>query len=163
MRKHCCRNILCQCYSQCCDGDQAGRKQKIFSYEMQLLHLQNELQEHANEERFKKHSNSVFPNCFLLCTSMQHIFKIQNLCLESKKFQNHFLLPGPNFVSIIVFPLFAPAFTMTICSIDALYLECGRGYATQVSQIISMSQIFSKGKVLQLDCISSSVLMIRLM
>ena len=32
-RKHCCRNILCQCCSQCCMGEQTGKKQNISCFQ----------------------------------------------------------------------------------------------------------------------------------
>ena len=64
MRKYCCRNILSQCCSQCCMGEQMGKKQHIFAFKMQILRLQDTLLGYANEETFGKYWKSVFLQCF---------------------------------------------------------------------------------------------------
>ena len=113
-RKHCCRNILSQCCSQCCMGAQTGKKQNFFASETQIPRLQDMLLGYANEETFGKHSKSVFLQCFpsdssRVCSPTQHMLKTQNLRLESKKnafqiFQKHFLHPGRIFASATMFP-----------------------------------------------------------
>ena len=71
-RKHCCRNILSQCCSQCCMSAQTGKKQNIFASETQILHLQDMLLGYANEETFGKHSGNIQSQYFFSVSQVIH-------------------------------------------------------------------------------------------
>ena len=66
-RKHFCRNILCQCYSQCCSDEQMRRNQNIFALEMETLPSSTFvawIRKRGNiQETFRKHFKSMFLQC----------------------------------------------------------------------------------------------------
>ena len=53
------QNLFCSYCSQCCLGEQTGRKQNIFASVTQTLRLQHMLRGYANEKAFGKHSESL--------------------------------------------------------------------------------------------------------
>ena len=94
-RKQCYRNILIQCCSQCCRGEeQTGRKQNIFCFRYATSTSSKYVawvrKRGNNRETFKASVSSVFSKCFLVCALTQHMLKAQNLRLERKKMFSSF-------------------------------------------------------------------------
>ena len=120
-RKHCCRNNLSLCCSQCCMGEQTGNKQNIVASETQILRLQDMLLGYANEETFGKHCKSVFLQCFPSNSSFAPQCNIcwrHKICVLKAKnafeiFQKHFFASWTYFCFRNNVSLFAPTFMST--------------------------------------------------
>ena len=107
-RKHCFRNILSQCWSKCCMGEQTGKKQKLGRkfcvFKIYCLGTQT-----------RKRSGNIRSQCFFgvsndssfaLTSSICRRHEICVLKVENhfEIFRKHFLCPVRNFASATMFP-----------------------------------------------------------